>query len=147
VGWDENPAANGLIVNGDRVTMYGLFTEHFEEYQTLWNGDDGRVYFYQSELPYDPPDQERWQHDGVNGYASYKVGDGVQSHEAWGLGVYAVFHNSVRDERAIEVPEGMDMHHMFTIWLGSAEGSEITHIVNDTGEAVNGGHMQSKTDY
>jgi hypothetical protein len=32
-----------------------LFTEHFQEYQTLWNGNNGRVYFYQSEMPYDPP--------------------------------------------------------------------------------------------
>ena len=147
VGWDENPAQSGLVVNGDRVTMYGLFAEHFEGYQTVWNGNDGRVYFYQSELPYDAPSQDRWQHDGVDGYASYKVADRVQTHEAWGLGVYAFFHNAVRNQRAIETPPGLSMHHMFTIWLGSADGSEITHIVNDTGEAVNGGRMQSKTDY
>ena len=42
----ENTAAGGLIVNGDRVTAYGLFVEHFQEYQTMWNGDDGTLYFY-----------------------------------------------------------------------------------------------------
>ena len=50
----------GLIVNGDRVTIYGLFSEHFQEYQTVWNGDGGRLYFYQSEMPYDPFSQTEW---------------------------------------------------------------------------------------
>ncbi|MEI9864401.1 MAG: hypothetical protein WDN00_07555 [Limisphaerales bacterium] len=52
----------------------------------------GTAFFYQSELPYDPPSQAAWSHDGVNGYASYKVADSVTSHQAYGLGIYAVFH-------------------------------------------------------
>ena len=43
VGWDKNTNANGLRVEGDNVTMYGLFVEHTQEYQTLWNGNGGRV--------------------------------------------------------------------------------------------------------
>ena len=66
VGWKSNTAANGLVVNGSQVTIYGLFVEHYQEYQVLWNGERGRVYFYQSEIPYDPPDQpslhERGRH-------------------------------------------------------------------------------------
>jgi len=31
VGWDSNTAANGLIVNGNNVTMYGLFVEHYQQ--------------------------------------------------------------------------------------------------------------------
>ncbi len=84
VGWNSNPNKHGLIVNGDNVTLYGLFVEHTQEYQTLWNGNGGRVYFYQSEMPYDPPSQEAWKHGEVNGYASYKVADSVTTHEAWG---------------------------------------------------------------
>ena len=53
--WYTSRNAHGLIVNGRDVTVYGLFVEHCQEYQTLWNGDGGRVYFYQSEMPYDPP--------------------------------------------------------------------------------------------
>ena len=60
VGWTTNPTKNGLVVNGNDVTIYGLFNEHHEEYQTLWNGNGGRVYFYQSEMPYDVPDQASW---------------------------------------------------------------------------------------
>ena len=57
VGWTVNTGRNGLIVNGDDVTMYGLFVEHYQQYQTIWNGERGRTYFYQNEMPYDPPNQ------------------------------------------------------------------------------------------
>ena len=83
-GWTRNPSNNGLIVNGDHVTIYGLFVEHHQQYQTLWNGNWGRLYFYQSELPYDPPSQSAWSEaPGVNGYASYKVAD--HGHQPSGL--------------------------------------------------------------
>jgi hypothetical protein len=55
--------ANGLVVNGDNVTVYGLFVEHTQQHQTLWSGNGGRVYFYQSEMPYDPPSNAGWGND------------------------------------------------------------------------------------
>jgi hypothetical protein len=138
VGWDQNLSNNGLVVNGDRVTAYGLFVEHHQQYQVLWNGDAGRTYFYQSEIPYDPPTQPAFTSaPGVNGWASYKVADKVTTHEAWGLGVYSVFrHPDVTLTRAIEVPvkPGVKFHHMMTIALD--DKGEITHVINDTGEAA-----------
>lgn len=59
VGWNVNTAVNGLVVNGDRFTVYGLFNEHFQEYQTLWNGEDGQMYFYQCETPMMHPTSSR----------------------------------------------------------------------------------------
>lgn len=139
-GWTSNPNKHGLIVGGDDVTIYGLFVEHSQQYQTIWNGNGGRVYFYQSEMPYDPPSQEAWSHDGVNGYASYKVGDQVRTHEAWGLGVYSVFYAApVVADTAIEAPvtPGVRMRHMITLRLGGGQpGSGIRHVINDQGEAV-----------
>ncbi|WP_446033186.1 hypothetical protein, partial [Salmonella enterica] len=73
VGWDESRATHGLVVNGDHVTCYGLFVEHFQGWQTLWNGEDGRTFFYQNELPYDPPSQRAWRSDSPRGWAAYKV--------------------------------------------------------------------------
>ena len=139
--WTSNISKNGLIVNGDDVTIYGLFNEHHNEYQTIWNGNGGRLYFYQSEIPYDVPDQESWMsNDGtVNGYASYKIGDDVTSHEAWGLGIYSYFRDAaVKLENAIEAPAnpGIQLHHLTTIWLNGTAGSEITHIVNGNGGSV-----------
>jgi hypothetical protein len=147
VGWTQNACNNGLIVNGDRVTIYGLFVEHQEQYQTLWNGNWGRVYFYQSELPYDPPSQDAWSHDGVNGYASYKVADQVTSHQAYGLGIYAVFINSTNIScfNAIETPtnsQQVNVHDMITVYIaGNTSGSgtsTLNHIINGTGAALSG---------
>lgn len=42
----------GLRVDGDDVTMYSLAVEHTLKDLTVWNGERGRTYFYQSELPY-----------------------------------------------------------------------------------------------
>ncbi len=140
VGWKSNTAANGLVVNGGFVTIYGLFVEHYQEYQVAWNGNGGRVYFYQSEIPYDPPDQPSFTSaDGINGWASYKVAGNVTSHEAWGLGIYSVFRNrGVALTRAIEVPKnpGVKFHHIITVRLGN--NGEITNVINNTGGAAAG---------
>lgn len=55
VGWTVNPADTGVVVNGDHVTAYGLFVEHYQKYEVIWNGNDGNVVFFQNELPYDVP--------------------------------------------------------------------------------------------
>ena len=134
------------MVNGNNVTIYGLFVEHHQQYQTLWNGNWGRVYFYQSELPYDPPSQSAWSEaPGVNGYASYKVANTVTSHQAYGLGVYAVFINSTNIScfNAIETPtnsQQVNVHDMMDVYIaGNTSGSgtsEINHIINGTGSTV-----------
>ena len=139
--WNTNRSDNGLIVNGDDVTVYGLFVEHFQQYQTLWNGNGGAVYFYQSEMPYDPPDQASWKESaGHDGYPSYKVADGVTTHTAEGLGVYSVFQNDVSAANAIETPSvaGVALHHMVTVSLASGT---IQHIANGTGGTVGNGTM------
>ncbi|WEK55043.1 MAG: Ig-like domain-containing protein [Candidatus Cohnella colombiensis] len=152
-GWDSNITKNGLIVNGNDVTIYGLFVEHFHEYQTLWNGENGRMYFYQSEIPYDVPNQPGWMSSGgtVNGYAAYKVADHVKNHEAYGLGVYSFFRDAaVKLESAIEIPDtpGVKIHHATSVFLGGVVGSEITHIVNNIGTAVTtGGKNERFGDY
>ncbi len=139
VGWNTNTAANGLIVNGANVTMYGLAVEHYQQYQVTWNGNGGRTYFYQSEMPYDPPNQGSWR-SGANGYASYKVADSVTSHEAWGLGVYCFFNvnPSIVADRSIEVPttSGVKFHDMVTVSLGG-DGT-ISHIIDNSGGTANG---------
>ena len=140
VGWTLNPSDNGLVVNGNRVTAYGLFVEHHQQYQVLWNGDAGRTYFYQSEIPYDPPDQPSYtsgldpKGKPTNGWASYKVADTVQAHEAWGLGIYSVFrHPNVTLTRAIEVPKSPEIkfHHMITVALDNL--GEIGNVIDDAG--------------
>jgi hypothetical protein len=135
VGWESNSSRNGLVVNGNNVTAYGLFVEHHQQFQVLWNGDGGRTFFYQSEIPYDPPTQASYTSaPGVNGWASYKVADTVATHQAFGLGVYSVFRNpDVVLSRAIESPVNAGVHfeHMITVALDNK--GEISNVVNDKG--------------
>lgn len=151
VGWTVNNAKNGVIVNGNNVTLYGLFVEHFKEYQTIWNGNGGKVYFYQSELPYDVPNQASWMSNNgtQNGYASYKVADSVTSHQLFGSGIYSYFRDAVVSENnGIEVPNasGVKVHHACSVYLSG--NGEITHVVNNTGNTAKSGNMkQSITDY
>lgn len=139
VGWTSNTADTGVIINGDNVTAYGLFVEHYQKYQLIWNGENGKTIFFQNEMPYDPPDQAAWSHDGVDGYAAYKVADSVQTHEAWGLGSYSFFNvgPSIHAAHAFEVPDTSEvkLHDILTVFLNGFGG--IDHVVNDTGAAVN----------
>jgi hypothetical protein len=139
VAWTVNTADTGLIVNGNNVTMYGLFVEHYQKYQTLWNGNGGRTYFYQNEMPYDPPNQAAWMNGTTRGYAAYKVADSVTSHEAWGLGSYCVFTAdlTIVGERGFEVPNraGVLFHNMVIVSLGG-QGT-INHVINNTGGPAN----------
>ncbi|WP_431676971.1 RICIN domain-containing protein [Kitasatospora sp. KL5] len=139
VGWTSNTAANGLTVNGNNVTMYGLFVEHYQQTQVVWNGNGGRTYFFQNEMPYDPPNQSAWTNGSTRGYAAYKVGDSVTSHEAWGLGSYCYFNvnPSVVAEHAFEAPNrsGVRFHDMVTVSLGGT--GTINHVINSTGGPSN----------
>ena len=143
VGWTINTARNGLIVNGQNVTFYGLFVEHYQQYQTIWNGNGGRTYFYQNEMPYDPPNQAAYLNGSTQGWAAYKVGDSVTSHEAWGLGSYCYFNvnSSVVNAHAFEVPanSGVKFHDLVTVSLGGT--GTISHVINNTGAAVNSAHQ------
>ncbi|MEU9872549.1 discoidin domain-containing protein [Actinomadura sp. NPDC048021] len=140
VGWTVNTAANGVVVNGDDVTAYGLFVEHYQKYQLVWNGERGRTVFFQNEMPYDPPNQSAWRSDSPGGYAAYKVADSVTAHEGWGLGSYCYFNvdPSIVAARGFEVPDrpGVRFHDLLTVSLGG--NGVIRHVVNDTGPEASG---------
>ena len=132
--WNTNIGRNGVVVNGDSVTATGLFVEHFQQYNTIWNGQDGTTILYQNELPYDPPTQADWMHDGVEGWAGYKVGDEVTTHRLYGGGVYVFNQNnpSIHTENGFEVPAtpGVRLHHIMTVNLSAGT---IDHVVNGVG--------------
>uniref|UniRef100_UPI00389953D7 chitobiase/beta-hexosaminidase C-terminal domain-containing protein n=1 Tax=Actinacidiphila alni TaxID=380248 RepID=UPI00389953D7 len=136
VGWTSNTADNGLTVNGNNVLATGLFVEHYQKYEVVWNGQGGKTIFFQNEMPYDPPNQAAWVNpNGQNGYAAYKVGANVTTHEAWGLGSYCYFNvnPAVNSYHAFEVPNtsGVKFHDVLTVSLGGV--GTISHVINDTG--------------
>jgi hypothetical protein len=140
VGWTVNTADNGLTVNGDNVTAYGLFVEHYQKYNVVWNGQGGKTIFFQNELPYDPPNQAAYMNGSTRGYAAYKVGNNVTSHEAWGVGSYCYFNvdPSIVAERGFEVPDtaGVRFHDLLTVSLGG--NGTINHVINNTGAPASG---------
>ncbi len=152
-GWYENTAKNGLVVNGDRVTAYGLFVEHFQEYDILWRGEYGATYFLQNEKCYDPQDQGEWMSHGghKNGYAAYKVTENVKNHYAVGLGVYDVFINtngaSIFLDNAIEVPNEPNVwiENACIVEIANGHGPRvgINNIVNDTCPGITTGEGTS----
>ena len=140
VGWTANTADTGVIVNGDHVTAYGLFVEHYQRYEVIWNGQDGRVVFFQNEMPYDPPNQAAWMEaPGVPGWAAFKVADHVRSFSGYGMGSYSFFNQGVDifAAHAFEVPTGLppgSLHDLLTIFLDPSVGKGgILNVVNDTG--------------
>jgi hypothetical protein len=137
VGWTVNPADTGVAVHGDDVTATRLFVEHYQKHDVVWDGERGRTVVFQNELPYDAPNQVAWQHDGVLGYAVYKVGDRVRAHELWGAGsdIYTPGDPSLHAGHGFEVPvtPGVQLHDLLTVELGAGI---IDHVVNDTGAPV-----------
>ena len=140
VGWTANTADTGVIVNGDNVTAYGLFVEHYQKYEVIWNGQNGRVVFFQNEMPYDPPSQAAWMEaPGVDGWAALKVADGVKSFHGYGMGSYSFFNQGIDifAAHAFEVPDTLpsgSLNDLLTIFLDAVNGSGgILNVVNDTG--------------
>jgi hypothetical protein len=135
VGWTTNTADNGMIVNGNNVEATGLFVEHYQKYEVTWNGQNGKVIFFQNEMPYDPPNQAAWMNGSTNGYAAIKVANSVTSFEGWGLGSYCFFNvnPAVVSARAYEAPAtaGVKWHDLLTVSLNN-KGS-ITNVINTTG--------------
>jgi hypothetical protein len=137
-GWTSNPCLNGIIVNGSRCITYGAQVEHNQQHNVIWNGDAGRMYFYQNELPYDVSTQSQFKDGNKNGWSSIYVAPGVSTFAGYSLGIYSYFNRSfVEEANAIETPRlpGIEIHHVVTFSLGNDQG-QITHVVNDTGETA-----------
>ncbi len=144
--WTGSTGDHGLVVNGDDVTATGLFVEHYQKNQVLWNGNGGSTTFYQSEIPYEVPDQASWMDGTRNGYASYRVADSVTSHHAVGMGVYSFFNQGVPVllESGIQAPKSKNVtfESMTSVFLSGSGG--ISHVINDAGAPVIGSYATAQ---
>ena len=138
VGWTTNTADSGMIVNGNNVEATGLFVEHYQKTEVAWNGQNGKIIFFQNEMPYDPPNQAAWMNGSANGYPAIAVASNVTSFGGWGLGSYCFFNvnPAVNSANAFSSPStaGVAWHDLLTVSLNN-EGS-ITHVINTTGAAT-----------
>ncbi|MCP2029533.1 hypothetical protein L1276_004720 [Flavobacterium sp. HSC-32F16] len=136
--WLRDRCKNGLIVAGNDVTLYALFTEHYQEYEVLWLGERGRTYFFQNEPPYDAPNQSSWSSQGgkVDGYAAFKVANTVKEHHTIGMGSYAVFtgtDDKVNKKNAFEVPNNPNVKLEKMCITRFAGSGNIQNVINGTG--------------
>src|SRR5580700_5880961 len=139
VGWTVNTADTGLVVNGDNVTAYGLFIEHYQKYEIIWNGNSGTDVFLQNEMPYDPPSQAAWMEaPGIDGYAAFKVANHITRFNGYGLGSYSFFNQGITiyAANAFEVPSSLPaggMNDLLSIFLSTSGSGGILNVINNTG--------------
>jgi hypothetical protein len=140
--WTGDRAATGVIDNGDNVTSYGLFVEHFQKTETVWNGQDGFLLFYQNENPYEVPNQSVWMaRKNQNGFPAFLVTDNVNTFQGYGMGSYSFFNQGVdiQNSMAFQAPQrqGVQFHDLLTVFLNGSGG--IQSVINGTGAAVHTG--------
>jgi hypothetical protein len=140
VGWTDNVGDHGLVVNGDDVTAYGLFVEHYEKTNVIWRGQNGTAIFFQNELPYDPPSQAAWMaNPTTDGFPAFRVANNVRTFTGYGLASYCFFELGIPivASQSFQVPSdqpGVQLHDILTRFLSGAGG--INSVVNGTGAAV-----------
>jgi hypothetical protein len=139
-GWmgDTNTVRNGLVINGNNCITYGQMIEHWQKYNTIWNGNNGKQYFYQNEMNYDIPNQASFMEGSQLGIPSIKVTGGVTKFYGFGLGIYSYMRQAaIITTNAVEMPKvpGCEAHHIVTFALAGDKGT-IMHAVNDTGPAA-----------
>jgi hypothetical protein len=139
VGWTVNPADTGLLVTGNNVTATGLFVEHYQKDEVLWLGQNGKVVFFQNEMPYDAPSQAAWtQPDGTLGYPAIHVTNNVKTFHAWGIGSYSFFNQGpdIHSANGFVVPTKLapgSVQDAFTIFLSTAGFGGIDNVIDNTG--------------
>ena len=137
--WTSDTAATGLTVNGNNVTAYGLAVEHYQQYETVWNGQGGTVIFFQNENPYDVPSQSAWMATSTqDGYPAFYIPNSVTTFHGYGMGSYSNFDLGIPIENAeaFQAPNtsGVQFNDLLTVWLNNSGG--IESVINGTGAAV-----------
>lgn len=135
LGYDKAVVNDGLVVEGDYVTALGLAAEHTLRHNVHWAGDNGELYFQQTELPYDV--KSDYDKPGLNVTGKNFKGRCI--------GVYSFFNREFSGSEdkpcvltAIKTNDAtVDIERAFTIFLDPDGTGEITYVLNTTGEVSN----------
>ena len=151
VGWADNVGDTGVVVNGDHVTAYGLFVEHYEKYEVIWNGTNGTDIFFQNEMPYDAPSQAAWMaNPRTHGYPAFLITHHAVGFHGYGMGSYSFFNQGVPvfATNAFEIVNtpGSELHDLFTVFLSTAGSGGIDHVVNGTGRSSTAANPDAPVD-
>jgi hypothetical protein len=145
IGPANGQCDHSLVVNADNVTIYGMFVEHALKELVLWNGQNGKVIFGQSEFAYDV--NSDWD------YPMMRINDKVSNFSGTGIGVYSFFLDKngttspgagPQVTTAITCPETSGIQiTAFTIFLATNAHGQILHVINDKGSATNSNNPDS----
>ena len=125
-----------MIVNGNNVEATGLFVEHYQKTEVAWNGQNGKMIFFQNEMPYDPPNQAAWMNGTLERLSRDRRGQQRHLVRRLGPGQLLLLQRqsrpSTRPWRSSRRPTaGMAWHDLLTVSLGDV--GTITHVINTTG--------------
>ncbi len=151
IGWTGNVGNTGVVVNGDHVTAYGLFVEHYEKDEVIWNGKDGTDIFFQNEMPYDAPSQAAWMAGpATGGYPAFLITAQAAGFHGYGMGSYSFFNQGVPifAASAFETanPPGSELHDLLTIFLSTTGSGGIDHVVNGAGRSSTAANPDTSVD-
>lgn len=122
--WDWMDCPNGLTVTGNDVVAVGLAVEHQSGTITKWSGENGAVYFYQSEFQYSGPAGD-WS-------PSYEVDPSVTKHTLMGAGAYFVLGtgNAAAVPVAFKFPGTASINSVIARnWQGIAPSVGVEHTL------------------
>jgi len=126
----DNPCEVGAIIDGDDFVAYGLKVEHALTDQIQWNGNGGAMFFVQIEMPYDVTQANF----GDKGYAGYRVGEKVKTHQAYGVGVYHYFRDhAVTVKSAIVAPSHLESSFVDSLAVFLNGHGVVEHVLNTIG--------------
>jgi hypothetical protein len=134
LGIEKVMSDHGMVVNGNNITVYALFSEHHLKENVLWNGDSGRLYFLQTEWLY-----EAGAIPGFD-YPSLRV----IGKDFWGtnLGAYSFFtnawgatvNNPIVSNGFVTESDSI-VESAMTVFLNSDSGNGVvTHVINGQGQ-------------
>lgn len=152
VGWTQNTADTGVVVNGNDVYAYGLASEHFQKSEVVWNGQNGEDVFFQNEMPYDPPSQAAWMASPkFDGYPAFLVTPNVRSFQGYGMGSYSFFDQGVpiHASAAFVAPDtpGVQFHDLLTVFLNANAGQGgIDSVINGVGGSSTAANADTAVD-
>jgi len=107
--------------------------EHALTDQVQWNGERGKTYMFQCELPYDVTEANF----GAKGYTGYRVAEHVRDHAAWGVGVYHFFRDHpVTVNSGIVVPDHLVRFFEDPLACYLSGKGSMNHIINNIGDAT-----------
>lgn len=149
VGWDTNNGNFGAVINGNNVKCYGLFAEHYKKNNILWKGNGGYVVFYQSEIAYDVPSNERWvTQSGGKGYASFEVSDNVTQFTAFGVGIYSNFWVSgIELDCAMRVPNVNGVSLTYVCAFAMSSKGIVHNVINNDGLFFDQSNINASTHF